>query len=200
MVWEIGLNVAIPLTCYGLSKQYVSSSELTALLFASVFPTLKSIYDVWRRRELDPISVVVLLGIAAGIAALLFAGSYKVLLLRESLFTFVLGLACLCSLLPPSHKPLMFYLGRAFTAGNDPVRRAAFDARWQYPQVRHRLRVITLVWGLFLVAEFAFRVVLIYTASPAAVVAVSPLVLGGATILVLLWSFRYGSRRPQEHS
>lgn len=198
LVWEIGLNVAIPLACYELSKEYFSPSEFTALLLASVLPTLKSIYDVWRRRELDPMSVVVLLGIAAGIAALLFAGSYRVLLLRESLFTFAFGLACLGSLLLPTHKPLMFYLGRAFTAGNDPMRRAAFDANWRYPQTRHRLRVLTLVWGLVLVAEFAFRAALIYTVSPATVLAVSPVVLGGATVLVILWSFRYGARAPQK--
>ena len=196
MVWEIGLNVAIPMACYDFSKQYVSPSELTALLLASVFPTLKSIYDVWRRRELDPVSILVLLGIGAGIAALLFAGSYKVLLLRESLFTFAVGLACLGSLLLPSRKPLMFYFGRVFAAGNDPVRRAAFDASWQYPRARHRHRVVTLVWGLFFVAEFVFRAVLIYTVSPATVLAISPIVLGGATIVVILWTFRYGSRRP----
>lgn len=193
MIREIGLNVAIPMTCYHLSKRYVSPSEFTALLFASIFPTLKSIYDVWRRRELDPVSIVVLLGIGAGIAALLLGGSYKVLLLRESLFTFVFGLVCLGSLVPPAPRPLMFYFGRVFATGNDPVRRAAFEASWQYPQARRRHRVITLVWGLFYVAEFAFRVVLIYTVSPATVLAVSPIVLGGATILVILWTFRYGS-------
>jgi len=197
MVWEIGLNVAVPMICYQLSKQYVSPSEFTALLFASVFPTLKSIYDVWRRRELDPVSVVVLLGIAAGIAALVFGGSYRMLLLRESLFTFVFGLVCLGSLLLPSRKPLMFYFGRVFATGNDPMKRAAFDASWQYPQARHRHRIVTLVWGLLFVAEFAFRAVLIYTVSPATVLAVSPVVLGGATILVILWTVRYGSRRPQ---
>lgn len=196
MLWEIGLNIAVPMICYRLSKQYVSASEITALLFASAFPTLRSVYDVWRRGELDPVSTVVLLGIGAGIAALLLGGSYKVLLLRESLFTFALGLACLGSLLLPS-RPLMFYFGRVFATGKDPARRAAFDASWQYPQARHRHRVITLVWGLLFVAEFAFRAALIYTVSPATVLAVSPLVLGGATIGVMLWTFRYGFRRPR---
>jgi hypothetical protein len=199
IVWDIGLNVVIPMICYQLSKQYVSSSEFTALLLASIFPTLKSIYDVLRRREIDPVSVVVLLGIAAGIAALFFGGSYRVLLLRESLFTFVFGLACLCSLLTPSRRPLMFFFGRVFATGNDPVRRAAFDASWQYPQARHRHRVVTLVWGLLFVAEFAFRAALIYTVSPATVLAVSPVVLGAATILTILWTFRYASRRPEQH-
>jgi hypothetical protein len=200
MVWEIGLNVAIPMVCYQLSKQYLSSSEFTALLLASVLPTLKSIYDVVRRREIDPVSVVVLLGIAAGIVALAFGGSYKLLLLRESLFTGVFGLICLCSLLLPSRRPLMFFFGRVFATGNDPVRRAAFDAAWQYPDARHRHRVITLVWGLLFIAEFAFRAVLIYTVSPATVLAASPLVLGAATILLILWTFRYAARRSQRAS
>jgi hypothetical protein len=60
--------------------------------------------------------------------------------------------------------------------------------------------VITLVWGLLFIAEFAFRAVLIYTVSPATVLAVSPLVLGAATILVILWTFRYAARRSQRAS
>lgn len=196
IMWDIGLNVIIPMACYRLSKQYVSPSEFTALLFASIYPTLKSIYDVIRHRELDPVSVVVLLGIGSGIAALLFSGSYKILLLRESLFTFVLGLACLVSLLLPS-RPLMFYFGRVFATGNDPVRRAEFDASWQYSAARRSHRVVTLVWGLLFVAEFAFRALLIYTVSPATVLAVSPIVLGTATVLVILWTFRYGARARQ---
>jgi hypothetical protein len=194
MVWDIGLNIAVPTLCYQLSKQYVSSSEFTALLFASIFPTLKSMYDVLRRREIDPVSVIVLLGIGSGIVALLIGGSYRLLLLRESLFTFVLGLVCLGSLLLPSRRPLMFFFGRVFATGNDPARRAAFDASWQYPQARRRHRVITLVWGLLFIVEFAVRAALIYTVSPATVLAVSPLVLGGATILAILWTFRYASR------
>lgn len=194
MVWDLGLNVAVPTLCYQLSKQYVSSSEFTALLFASVFPALKSIYEVLRRREVDLVSVIVLLGIGSGIAALLIGGSYRLLLLRESLFTFVLGLVCLGSLLLPSRRPLMFFFGRVFATGNDPAKRAAFDASWQHPEARRRHRVITLVWGLIFVAEFAVRATLIYTVSPATVLAVSPVVLGGATILAILWTFSYASR------
>lgn len=197
MMLDIALNVVVPMICYRFSKQFVSPSEFTALLFASVYPTLKSIYDVLRRGELDPVSVVVLLGIGAGIAAPLFTGSYRVLLLRESLFTFAFGLVCLGSLLFPSRRPLMFYFGRVFATGNDPVRRAAFDASWQYREARRGHRLVTLVWGLLFIAEFAFRALLIYTVSPATVLTVSPIVLGAATILTILWTFRFGARARQ---
>jgi hypothetical protein len=194
MLWDIGLNIVIPTLCYLLSKQYISSSEVTALLLSSIYPTLKSIYGVARHREIDPVSIIVLLSIGTGVAALFIGGSYKLLLLRESLFTFVLGLICLGSLLLPSRRPLMFFVGRVFAAGNDPVKRAEFDASWQNPKGRRRHRVINLVWGLLFVAEFAFRAVLIYTVSPATVLAVSPAVLGAATILTITWTFRYASR------
>lgn len=194
---DIGLNVIIPTLCYHLSKRYVSPSEITALLLASIYPTLKSVYDVARRHELDPVSGIVLLGIVTGIAALFFNGSYRVLLLRESLFTFALGLVCLGSLLLPSRRPLMFFFGRVFATGNDPVKRASFEASWQYPHARRGHRVITLVWGLLFIGEFAFRVALIYTVSPATVLAVSPIVLGTATILTIVWTMRYGGRLRQ---
>lgn len=194
LVLDIGLNIVIPMICYRLSKRYVSPSEYTALIFASLYPTLKSIYDLVRRREIDLVSVVVLLGIAASIAGVAAGGSYKLLLLRESLFTFAFGVACLLSLLMPSRRPLMFFFGRVFATGNDPVRRAEFDATWQYPQARRAHRRVTLVWGLLFICEFAFRVGLIYTVSPATVLVVSPLVLNTATVLVIVWTFSYAAR------
>jgi hypothetical protein len=180
MIVDIGLNIAIPIICYQL--------------LASVYPVLKSIHDLVKRREIDVVSVVVLLGIAASIAGIAVGGSYKLLLLRESLFTFAFGVACLGSLLLPSRRPLMFFFGRVFATGNDPVRRAEFDATWQYPQARRAHRMVTLVWGLLFICEFAFRVVLIYTVSPATVLVVSPLVLNTATVLVIVWTFSYSRR------
>jgi len=52
----MALNATIPLACYFMAKKFVSSSELTALVFATVFPLLKSGYDLTRRRELDPVA------------------------------------------------------------------------------------------------------------------------------------------------
>lgn len=194
MILDIGLNIVIPMICYRLSKRYISPSDYTALLLASVYPVLKSIHDLIKRREIDVVSVVVLLGIAAGIAGIVAGGSYKLLLLRESLFTFAFGVACLGSLLLPSRRPLMFFFGRVFATGNDPVRRAEFDATWLFPQARRAHRMVTLVWGLLFICEFAFRVLLIYTVSPATVLVVSPLVLNTATVLVIVWTFSFARR------
>lgn len=191
-VWDIVLNAIIPVILYKLSKRYLSPSELTALLIATTFPIGKSIFDLARRGQVDPISIVVLLGIATDCVALLFGGSARLLLVRESLFTGAFGLACFVSLLLP--RPMMFYFGRHFIAGTDPQRQARFNAAWQLPQVRFAHRLITIVWGCAFVGELILRIILIYHASAATVLIVSPILLGTLTIVTMIWAFSYGRR------
>jgi hypothetical protein len=192
IVWGIVLNAVVPVILYKLSKRYFSPSELTALMVATTFPIGKSIFDVARRGQVDPISIVVLLGIATDGFALLFGGSPRLLLVRESLFTGAFGLACFISLLLP--RPLMFYFGRYFMAGTDPQRQARFNSAWQFPEVRFSHRLITSVWGSALLGELILRIILIYNVSSATVLIVSPILIGTLTIATMIWTFRYGHR------
>ncbi len=161
-------------------------------MVATTFPIGKSIFDVVRRGQVDPISIVVLLGIATNGVALLLGGSPRLLLVRESLFTGAFGLACFVSLLLP--RPLMFYFGRYFMAGTDPQRQARFNSAWQFPEVRFSHRLITSVWGSALLGELIVRIILIYNVSSAAVLIVSPILMGTLTIATMIWTFRYGHR------
>ena len=88
----------------------------------------------------NPINQVPI-GIGADSVALLFGGSPRLLLVRESLITAVFGLACFFSLLLP--RPMMFYFARNFIAGTDPARQARFNTAWQFPEVRFCPRLIT---------------------------------------------------------
>ena len=159
---------------------------------ATTFPLGKSVFDVAKRRRLDPVSVIVLLGIGASAIALLAGGSPRLLLLRESLFTAVFGLTCLISLLLP--RPMMFYFGRHFMAGDDPVKRRRYAASWALPEVRFTSRLITGVWGGVYLGEFAIRVALIFLVPVTWVLVISPMLLGSLTLLTILWTFRYTKR------
>jgi hypothetical protein len=88
----------------------------------------------------------------------------------------------------------MFYFGRYFMAGHDPMRRARFEAAWENPDIRRGHRLITLVWGLVYVSEFVVRVAMVDQLSPTIVLALSPVVLGAATIATVVWTFRYAAR------
>jgi len=192
IVWDVFLNAIIPVILYKLSKRYVSSSELTALVMATTFPLGKSVFDLVRRGQVDPISIVVLLGIVTDSIALLFGGSARLLLVRESLFTGAFGFACFVSLLMP--RPIMFYFGRYFMAGTDPHRQERFNAAWRLPEVRFCHRLITCVWGCVFVGELIVRITLIYHMSAAAVLIVSPFLIGTLTVGTMIWAFSYGHR------
>jgi hypothetical protein len=192
IVWDIVLNASIPVLLYQLSKHYLSPSEFTALAIATTFPLGKSVVDLVRHGQVDPISILVLLGIVANGVALLFGGSPRLLLIRESFVTGAFGVACFVSLLLP--RPLMFYFGRYFMAGNDRERQARFNASWQLPEVRFSHRLITSVWGMAFTGELILRIILIYNAPPAAVLVLSPVLIGAVTAGTILWTFRYAHR------
>ncbi len=159
---------------------------------ATTFPLGKSVFDVARRRTLDPISVIVLLGICVSAIAILVGGSPRLLLLRESLFTAMFGLACFGSLLLP--RPMMFYFGRHFMVWGDPVRRVRYEASWALAEVRFASRLVTVVWGTVYLGEFAMRVALIFLVPVAWVLVISPVLLGSLTLITIVWTFRYAKR------
>src|SRR5215471_17664440 len=187
IAWGIVLNAVIPVILYKLSKRYYSPSEFTALAVAATFPIGKSAFDLLRRRQLDPISILVLLGIATDGVALSLGGSPRLLLVRESMFTGAFGLACFASLLLP--RPLMFYFSRHFISGTDPQRQAKFNASWQLREVRFCHRLITVVWGAVFVGELILRIILIYSLPAAMVLVISPILIGVLTIVTMLWAF-----------
>ena len=186
---SIVLNAAIPLVIYLLVKRYISSSEVIALSIAAIFPILFSIFEFVHRRQFDIIAIFSLLGIAVSLVGVLLGGNAKILLIRESFFTAMLGIACFVSLLLP--RPLMFYVGRQFIAGKDPEKRAQFNQQWNSPYARFVHRLITTVWGVAYVGEFIIRIILVYTLSTALVLAISPILLGGITLGAIVWTFSY---------
>lgn len=189
---SVVLNTVIPILLYRLTKRYLSPSEVVALGVAALFPLGESVVQVARSRTLDPIALIVLGGVAVSMIGVAFGGSAKLLLIRESLFTGALGIACFVSLALP--RPLMFYFGRSFTTGNDPDRIATFNAGWQRPYFRYVNRLITVVWGAAFTAEFVVRVTMVNTLPAAVVLGVSPVITGGVTIATILWTFAYVRR------
>jgi len=191
LLWDIALNATIPAALYLFAKRFVSPSELTALLWATGFPLLKSAYGLTKRREFDPVALLILLGLAASVIAVLFGGDPHLLLIRESFFTGAFGLGLISLMLP---RPIMFYFGRYFMAGRDTQKRDTFNARWQNPIVRRAHRVVTVTWGLVYLGEFVLRIVLVYNLPAPMVLAISPFSTGLVTIGTIIWTFWYAHR------
>jgi|SRR5579864_2773219 len=188
------LDVALPYLAYRYLTQRVPAMPLaTVLAWTMVFPATANALTVARRRRLDIIGTIVLAGIVVSIVGVRFGADPRILLIRESFVTGMLGLLCLLSL--TLSRPLMFYVGRELTTGNDPVRVGEFDALWQWEDARRSFRLITIVWGVGWLAECFLRVILAFTLPVGRVLVVAPLLLAAITAGMLLWTMRYVARR-----
>ena len=186
----------LPFLAYVLLTSYVPQlSPVLALGLSAMFPAVNGLVTIARRRHLDIIGAVVLVGIAVSIVATLVGGDPKLLLIRESFVTGALGMVCLTSLV--WSRPLLFYIGRQFSAGEDPAKITEFNALWQHPHARHTFRVMTVVWAIGWLGEFALRVVIVQTLSIPEVLAMSPFVFNGLTLGLIAWTMAYARRQRQ---
>lgn len=174
-------GAVVPLAVYYSVRPHLGG-DAPALMVAGI-PAAGWVALQWiRQRRLDPIGSIVLFGFIAGVvASVALGGSAFVLKVRDSGFTCLFGLACLASLLRP--RPVMFYIGRALSAGTDPVKVAAYDELWEMPTAPRTFRIITVAWGSGLIAEAVARVILAMALPTGTFLAVAPVlstvVIGG---------------------
>ncbi|HEY2428369.1 MAG TPA: VC0807 family protein [Acidimicrobiales bacterium] len=174
----------LPIVAYALLRPHVSS-DAVALAAVMVFPVGEITFERIRFGRFEPVGIISLIGIAAGlIGAVAMNGDALLLKLRESMLTGLFGLVCLASL--PAPRPAMFYMGRAFATGGDPVKSAGFEQMWALPGVRRRFRIVTSVWGVGLGGEAGLRTLLAVTLSTQAFLIVSQ-VVAGCVLGGLLW-------------
>jgi len=188
----------VPLTVYYAVRHHVSSDQ-RALIIAGFFPAAWIVVQWVRTRRLDPIGAIVLFGFVVGVSiSELMHGNAFVLKVRDSAFTVTFGIACLVSLL--ARRPMMFHIGKAMSAGDDPRRQAAYDELWEIDQAQRVFRIITVVWALGLILEASVRIGLAALLTTGVFLAVSPVIafvaFGGLGVFTGVYSAR--SRRRGE--
>lgn len=162
----------IPLAVYYGVRSHVAN-DATALVIAGAFPAAWVLVELARKRTLDAIGSITLFGFLAGIAAsYALGGNAFVLKVRDSAFTALFGLVCLISL--SWHRPAMFHLGKALSAGDDRDRRKAYDDLFDLPTSRRTFLIITAVWGVGLLLEATVRILLAVVLPTGTFLAVSP--------------------------
>ena len=187
---EALVNFILPFVIYSYAEAPLGAAR--ALLASSAPPILWSLIEFARHRRLDAVSVLVVSGIALSLLAMLGGGGVRFLQLREKLVTGVIGLVFLGSAL--IGKPLIYELARASMRRKSDAEAEQFEALQVHAGFRRTMMVMTLVWGLGLLADVAVSVVLVFVLSIREYLLVNP-ILGYGTMGVLsLWSFLYGRR------
>lgn len=167
--------------------------EVPALLIVSAWPALEiGLYFALHRR-VDEFGMLILLTLLLGAAGALAYNSSKMIFLKDSALTGLVGLAFLASL--ALERPLMFYFGRKFATDGTDEGVAQWNGMWeQYPGFRAGQRRLTAIWGVAFVLEASVKAVLAYRLSTGTMVGVSnalPLVVTG---LLVVYTIRMGKK------
>ena len=182
------VSVALPLIVVQvLLRRGVPPVE--ALAVAAIFPFADTVLGLVRARRVDPIAVLSLIALVAGLATSGLSGNAAFAVAKDSLFTTVFGLVFLGSLLTP--RPLIFQLGRQYSTGSDPAAMAAWDARWERPLFRRTIRIMTAVWGCALLFEAVLRIVAAFALPVTASTIVSPALQVSIVGGLFLWTSAY---------
>jgi len=197
-VLDIVVNIVLPYVAYQVAQPKVG--DVHALLISMIPPLVWSLAEFARNRRIDALSIVILAGIALSLLAFLGGGSVRLLQLRENFVTGAFGLAFLIS--AAIGRPLIYQLARAGMQRTSAAEAESFAQLQSNAFVRRTMMVMTLVWGIGLVAQTALACVLVFQMPIATYLLVSP-ILGygvlGALGLWTVWYTRHQKRIGAEH-
>lgn len=182
------LNAVAPFLAYQVLS-YLGVATLQALAATAIFPLVGLALGWARNRRLDGIGLLSLVLLAIGLTTSLLAGDPRLYLIQGPFGNAAFGAVCIASL--GLRRPLLFYLGRQLSSGDDRARQAAYDASWSSSGFRRALRVLTAAWGLAYLAEAGIRGLLVWTLPPQTVLLASPVLGYGVLALLIVWTMAY---------
>ena len=190
LVFDIGLSIAV----FQLAQSN-GAGDVAAYLWSSIGPLVGLSVEFVRHRRIDSVGLVVLgIIVLSALISVIGSSDPKVLLLKDSVFTGVIGLVFLLSLTPLFRRPLMWYMGRKFGSDGTDAGVAYWDSLWQYPGFRRSQRMITGVWGAGFVAEAALKTMWVLALPFDTAYLLNQFGPLAVTVVLMGWTIWYGQR------
>lgn len=184
ILFSIIINGVVPLLLYKVLKNVMPT--LPALILATLAPLIENLILLLKRKRFDVFGLLMLGSIVLSIVLASFGGNEKLVLIRESYVTVAIGSCFIISLF--FRRPLIFYLAKRFVV---ELNANKLEERWNVPYFRYGFRLVTLVWGISLLADGLARIFLVYYLSTELFLVLSNLILYGTISLVAMWTIGY---------
>ncbi|KAH8549904.1 hypothetical protein BGW37DRAFT_501203 [Umbelopsis sp. PMI_123] len=169
------IDIAVPLIIYHNLKHH--TSLIVALMVSSIPPLLLVIGMFIYKRKIDIMGCLAVFGFIISAIFALITGDARMVLLRDSSITCIIGICFLLTLIPIrtehfNNRPVQFIFYAQILEGHPPIiwkdgkgdEYSLSYADWQYtyvPYVRKYSIYSTIAWGLMLEIEFLIKVILI---------------------------------------
>jgi hypothetical protein len=171
-------------------------NDWLALLGGAVVSGALLVGEAVRSRRLDVFSGFMLGIFGVGLVAALLFDDPRLMVLKASLTSAVVGAAFLISCL--AGKPLTYLAYRKAISG-DPAAVAELEAKYdEIPRVRNLMRSMSMIWGVGLLAEAVARAVLAYRLPVSTMVGLSTVLTIGTIALLLVITVQVAKRAKQE--
>lgn len=191
----LGKDVIPPVATYYVLHAF-GVNDWLALLGGAVVSGALLVAEAVRSRRLDVFSGFMLGIFGVGLIAALLFDDPRLMVLKASLMSGVLGAAFLISCL--AGKPLTYLAYRKAISG-DPAAVAALEAKYEeIPRVRGLMRSMSMIWGVGLLAEAVVRAVLAYQLPVSTMVGLSTVLTIGTIALLLVITVQVAKRAKQE--
>ncbi len=125
----LAFDIAGTMAVYYLLLPHFGTTSIWPILGASLVPLISNVFNFVRRRTFDVVGLIVLVGLLVGVLPAVFGGSQRLLLVRESFVSGLLGLVLILSAL--LHRPLAFYVIREFLTANEALPHERWDVLWR---------------------------------------------------------------------
>ncbi|QIS05640.1 hypothetical protein F5X71_27990 [Nocardia brasiliensis] len=156
----IARDIAVPVGAYFLLHA-LGYSDFAGLLAGTVLSGAMLLTEAIRHRKLEVFPAILLGVFAFGLVTSLISGDPRMMIVKDSVGTLLVGLAFLISAVVG--KPLTYLAARKAAVAGGPARVAALEQVYRDNAAKRRMfATLAVLWGAGLVAEAAIRAVLAY--------------------------------------
>jgi len=144
LVQSVLINMVAPTVVYRLMAPLFPAGSLLPLALSGLPPALMLAYTVIRLRAIDILGLIAAENVVVELLAAALAHGEQQALLGRALENPILAVVFMGSLF--IGEPLALSMSRQFSTGNDPAKRAAFDAVARQDNTLKVYKVITAAW------------------------------------------------------
>lgn len=191
LVIDLVVNGFLPWVAYEFLQRQYGLSDYHALLAVTVIPGVFTLVAIVRKGRPDLFAGLSLFTILLSLVLTAVSTDTRVLQVRESYITGIMGLVFVGSSL--RGKPIMWLLAK------HQARLSPNAHLLDHPRKKWMLGRVNAVWGWSFVLEFAFKIWMIENLTVAQVLAFSPVMFYGVTAITFgwtVWWLRRQARMP----
>ena len=190
---NIVIDMALPWVALQLLTRLWGMPDVSAFALAALIPAGSLLVHWRRRRRVDFIGLAVIVTLLGAVILALALNDIRYAMLKPAVGAALFAGACLGSL--GRKAPLMYFFARQVTAGDDPVKLAAWAERLDNSAgFRRAMRVLTVVWGLAMLGKAAIWAGAAVLLPPSAGLVLGPVLSIGLLCALMAWTIAFARR------